>query len=152
VYTGENDKELLIYYIQPGETCVMSFSAGLKNEKSKVVAITKETTTTLLLPADKLSKWLYEYPILNQLFYQQYDLRYTEMINTIHHLLFDKLDKRLLDYLKEKVSISHTNPIKISHKEIAVDLGTAREVVSRLIKKLENHKKLKQHVDCIELF
>ena len=151
VYAGEDNKEILLYYIQPGETCVMSFSAVLKNDRSKVFAITKETTTALLLPAEKLPKWLLEYPKLNQLFFQQYDHRYSEMIETIHHLLYDKLDKRLLDYLKEKISITHTNPIKISHKEIAIDLGTAREVVSRLIKKLENHNKVKQHVDSIEL-
>ena len=152
VYAGEDNKEILLYYIQPGETCVMSFSAALKNDRSKVFAITKEVTTALLLPVEKLPKWLLKYPKLNQLFYQQYDQRYSEMIESIHHLLFDRLDKRLLDYLKEKVSISRTNPIKISHKEIAVDLGTAREVVSRLIKKLENHKKVKQHIDSIELF
>jgi len=74
------------------------------------------------------------------------------MIDCIHHLLFDKLDKRLLDYLKEKISITGKNPVKISHKEIANDLGSSREVISRVIKKLESHKKVKQHYDSIELF
>ncbi len=151
VYSGENDKEVLLYYIQPGETCIMSFSAVLNNEKSKVLAVTKEKTTAILLPAEKISAWLLEFPILNKLFYQQYGYRYTQMIETIHHLLFDKLDKRLLDYLKEKASLSHSNAIKISHKEIAIDLGTAREVVSRLLKKLENQQLVKQHPDRIEI-
>lgn len=151
VFIGEKDRDLLLYYIQPGESCVMSFSACLKNERSKIFAITQDETTAILIPCDKLAGWVFEYPIINQLFYQQFDLRYTELIDTIHHLLIDKLDKRLLDYLKEKISIAGKNPIKISHKEIAKDLGTAREVVSRLIKKLDKLKKVKQHHDSIEL-
>ena len=74
------------------------------------------------------------------------------MVDCIHHLLFDKLDKRLLDYLKEKISITGKNPVKISHKEIANDLGSSREVISRVIKKLESHKKVKQQYDSIEIF
>jgi len=66
--------------------------------------------------------------------------------------LYYKLDKRLLDYLTDKVALTGKNPIKISHKEIAAELGTAREVISRLIKKLEKQDKLKQHHDRIELF
>jgi len=152
VFTAEKDKELLLYYIQPGESCIMSFSACLKMESSRIFAIAKEKTSALLIPADKLRQWLLEYPVINQLFYQQYDLRYTEMIDCIHHLLFDKLDKRLLDYLKEKISMTGKNPVKISHKEIANDLGSSREVISRVMKKLESYQKVKQHYDSIELF
>lgn len=152
VFTAEKDKELLLYYIQPGETCIMSFSACLKSEGSRIVAITKEHTVAILIPADKLRQWIFEYPLINRLFYQQYDLRYSEMMDTINHLLFDKLDKRLLDYLKEKISITGKNPVKISHKEIANDLGSSREVISRVMKKLECHQKVRQHYDSIELF
>ncbi len=151
VFAGEKDKELLLYYLKPGESCIMSFSACLKNETSKIFAITQQETTAILIPADKLSKWVFEYPTINQLFYQQYDLRYTELVDIIHRLLFDKLDKRLLNYLKEKMALTGKNPVKISHKEIANDLGTAREVVSRLIKKLEHQNKVKQYHDTIEI-
>ena len=151
VFAGEGSKEILLYYIHPGESCVMSFSACLKNEKSKVVAITTEYTTAILLPCDKLNQWILQYPVINRLFYQQYDQRYSELIDTVSHLLYDRLDKRLLDYLNEKIIMTGKNPIKISHKEIAKDLGTAREVISRLIKKLAHVEKLKQHNDSIEL-
>jgi CRP/FNR family transcriptional regulator, anaerobic regulatory protein len=151
VFAGEGSKEILLYYIQPGESCVMSLSACLKNEKSKVCAIATEYTSAILLPCDKLNHWILHYPVINRLFYLQYDRRYTELIGTVNHLLFDKLEKRLIDYLKEKKIMTGKNPIKISHKEIAKDLGTAREVVSRLIKKLENQQKLQQHHDSIEL-
>jgi CRP/FNR family transcriptional regulator len=151
VFTRQQDKELLLYYIEPFESCVMSFAASLKNEQSKVFAIAEEDSTLLLLPADKIPQWINQYPKLNQLFYQQYDLRYAELLNTINHLLFDKLDKRLFDFLTERVKRTGKNPIKISHREIAQELGTAREVVSRLIKKLEKEHKLKQHYDSVEV-
>jgi CRP/FNR family transcriptional regulator len=151
VYAGEECKEILLYYIRPGETCVMSFSACIKKEKSKVFAFTTEPTTAILLPCEKLTRLIVQYPVINRLFYQQFDQRYVELIDTVSHLLYDRLDKRLMDYLEEKKIMTGRNPVKISHKEIAKDLGTAREVVSRLIKKLEHHQKLKQHYDSIEV-
>jgi CRP/FNR family transcriptional regulator len=151
VYTQFEDKELLLYYIQPEQSCIMSFSSCIHDDKSKIYAITEEETTVLLMPADKVLKWIRDYPSLNLLFYRQYDLRYNEMIDTIHHMLYHKLDKRLMDYLLGKVKVTGKNPIKISHREIANDLGTAREVISRLVKKLENQGQIIQHHDSIEL-
>jgi CRP/FNR family transcriptional regulator len=151
VFTQIEDKELLLYYIQPQQSCIMSFSSCINNDKSKIFAITEEESTVLLIPSEKIAKWVTEFPTINMLFYQQYDLRYSELVDTIHHMLYYKLDKRLIDYLEEKVRITGKNPIKISHKEIANDLGTAREVVSRLVKKLEKQNILKQYHDSIAL-
>jgi CRP/FNR family transcriptional regulator, anaerobic regulatory protein len=151
VFTKYEDKELLLYYIQPNESCVMSFTASLKNEPSKVFAITEENTKLLLLPVEKVSKWIEEFPDLNNLFFQQYNLRYSDLLETINQLLFDKMDKRLLDYLLEKVKLTKKNPLKISHRQIASELGTAREVISRVMKKLENENKVKQHSNSVEI-
>ncbi|NUN99568.1 MAG: Crp/Fnr family transcriptional regulator [Saprospiraceae bacterium] len=151
VFSSYEDKELLLYYIRPHESCVMSFTAHLKNEPSLVFALTEEDTTILLLPVDKVSHWIRRYPDINQLFFQQYNLRYNDLIDTINHLLFDKMDKRLYDYLQEKVTITKKNPLKISHRQIAGELGTAREVVSRVMKKLEVEGKVKQSGNYIEL-
>lgn len=151
VYTQFEDKELLLYYIQPDQSCIMSFSSCIQHEKSKIVAITEEPSELMLMPADKVESWIIKYPVLNRLFYQQYDLRYNEMIETIQQLLYFKLDKRLLEYLQIKVAVSGKNPVKIVHKEIAQDLGTAREVVSRLLKKLEQRGVLRQLHDGIEI-
>jgi len=151
VFTRHEDKELLLYYIRPNESCIMSFAASLKNEPSKVFAITEEDTTTLLLPVDKVSTWTKQFPDINALFFQQYNLRYSELLDTIHHVLFDKMDKRLFDYLQEKVSVTNHNPLKISHRQIANELGTAREVISRTMKKLETEKLVIQHSNSIEI-
>lgn len=152
VFTQIEDKELLLYYVKPDQSCIMSFSSCLKNEKSKIFAVTEDESIILLIPADKVATWVTEFPAINILFYQQYDLRYSELIDRINHLLYYKLDKRLLDYLNAKIKVTGKNPIKISHKEIARELGTAREVVSRLVKKMEKQNILKQNHDSIELF
>lgn len=152
VYTQRDDKELLLYYIQPEESCVMSFTACINGEKSKAFASTVEDTVSVLIPSDKLGIWLALYPLFTKLFYQQFDLRYNEMVETMRQLLYDKLDKRLWDYLSKKIAVTGRNPVKISHKENANEIGTAREVVSRVVKKLEKENKVKQHYDSIELF
>jgi CRP/FNR family transcriptional regulator len=129
----------------------MSFAAGIKNEPSMIYAITEEDTTALLLPADKVRQWIRQDPDINSLFFQQYNLRYTDLLSTIHQLLFDRMDKRVLDYLVNKVRLTGRNPVKISHREIAADLGTAREVVTRLLKKLEAEGTIRQEANSIEV-
>ncbi len=151
VYTRYEDKELLLYYIRPNESCVMSFSSSIKNEPSKVFATTEQDTTVLLIPVNKVTKWIKHFPDINTLFFQQYNLRYSELLDTIQHMLVDKMVKRLLDYLNEKIALTNQNPLFISHRQIAEELGTAREVISRKLKRLENEGKLKQHAHSIEL-
>jgi len=152
VFTQFEDKELLLYYIQPEQSCIMSFSSCINHENSKIFAIAEEESSVLLIPSAHIEKWVIAFPKINLLFYQQYNLRYAELVDTIHHMLYYRLDKRLLDYLLDKIKVTGKNPIKISHKEIAHDLGTAREVVSRLVKKMERQHLLKQYHDSIELF
>ncbi len=144
VFTRHEDKELLLYYIRSGETCIMSFDAALKNTPSKIFATTEENSTVLLMPVEKVFDWIKKYPDLNSLFFQQYNLRYNELIYTINELIFEKMDQRIYKYLKTKSEISGENPLKISHRKIATDLGTAREVISRIMKKLEYEGKVVQ--------
>lgn len=151
VYTKHEEKELLLYYVQPNESCIMSFSASLKNDPSQIFAKTEEQTKALLLPVNKVQEWIKEYPELNVLFFQQYNMRYNDLLETIHHVLFDKMDKRLYDYLKNKVEITGKNPLTMSHRAIANDLGTAREVISRVMKKLEHEHFIKQYAKQIEV-
>lgn len=142
-------KELLLYYIRPGQSCIMSFSSCLKNEPSRIFAVTEEESSLLLIPSDKILRWVQTEPSINMLFHQEYSQRYDELLDTVKRLLYDKLDKRLLDYLHQKVEISGKNPVKFSHREAAHDLGTAREVISRLIRKLEAQNLVKQENDLI---
>ncbi|GGC79425.1 Crp/Fnr family transcriptional regulator [Flavobacterium lutivivi] len=151
VFTRHEDKELLLYYIKPNESCIMSFSAGINQLPSIIYAVTEEESHLLLIPADKLRFWTTQFPDFNSLFFYQYNLRYTDLLETINSLLFDKLDKRVFQYLKDKANVTNSNPIKISHRQIASELGTAREVISRIIKKMEADGKLKQNTTTIEI-
>ena len=151
VFTRFKEKELLLYYIRPDESCIMSFAASMKNEPSKVFAITEVDTQAILLPISKIEKWFNNYPKFNSLFFRLYNERYIDMLETINHLLFNKLDQRVLTHLQGKEEISGRILIKTTHKQIANELGTAREVISRVIKKLEKEDKLIQHSDGIEL-
>lgn len=87
VYSKFNDKELLLYYIEPSQGCVMTFYAALKNTTSKVFATIEEDSKLLLIPIQYLPSWLKNYPEFNELFYNQYNLRYSELLETIGHLL-----------------------------------------------------------------
>lgn len=151
VFSKYDDKDLLLYYIEPKESCVMSFSSCLKDEPSKVYAITEEETQAILLPVEKVVKWIKQYPDFNTLFFMQFNSRYSELLDTINHILFDSLDKRIFTFLEERIRVTKLNPIKISHRQIASELGTAREVVSRILKRLETEGKIKQHTNSIEL-
>ena len=144
VFTKNEDKELLLYYIKPGESCIMTFDACLQNVPSKVYATTEKKSEVLLMTSENVFRWLKDYPELNSLFFMQYNTRYNELLVMINQLLFDKMDARILEYLKSQVKLTGKNPLKISHRQIANDLGTAREVVSRVMKKLENEGKVNQ--------
>ena len=151
VYSRFNEKELLLYYIEPTQSCVMTFYAALKNTPSKVYATTEEDSKILLIPVRHLPNWLKEYPDFNHLFYNQFNLRYSELLDTIGHLLLDKMDRRLYDHLRRKSQLINDNPIKMSHSQIANELGTAREVVTRVLKKLENDGKVEQNHEGIKI-
>lgn len=151
VYSRFDEKELLLYYIEPAQSCVMTFYAALKNTPSKVFAITEEDSKLLLIPVQLLPNWLREYPDFNELFYNQFNLRYSELLDTISHLLLDRMDKRLYDHLKKKLELTGSASIIMSHNQLANELGTAREVITRVLKKLENEGKVEQNSGEIKI-
>jgi CRP/FNR family transcriptional regulator len=142
VSRNEDDKELLLYYIHPGEMCIMSFSACCNNSASLIEAITLEETKILLIPSVRLREWITDYPLFNFYIYEMFNKRYLDLIDTINQLIFYRMDERLYNYLKEKALVSGKNHINITHQQIATDMGTAREVISRLLKKLELEHKI----------
>jgi CRP/FNR family transcriptional regulator len=151
VYTQVEDRELLLYYIRPRESCVMSFSAIINNDRSRIDATAEEDSTLLLLPSEKVQEWVRNHPRLNELFFQQYNMRYNELIDTIHHLLFNRLDQRLYAYLREQANLKGPGPLQIRHRKIAQDLGTAREVVTRTLRKLETEGRISLTENGIEV-
>jgi CRP/FNR family transcriptional regulator, anaerobic regulatory protein len=151
VFTQYNDKELLLYYIKPNQSCVMSFTAVLNNDSSHIYAVTEEDSDLLLLPAEQLLSWLLEFPVLSRLYHKEYYLRYNELLETIHQLVFEQLDHRLLNYLQEKATIMGTSRLQVLHRQIAADLGSSREVITRTLRKLERDGQIQQTSHGIEI-
>lgn len=137
VMSTSREKELLLYYLEPGESCIMSFAACQHDHESKVMAITEGETELLLIPADRLSHWLRTYPSLNRFIINLYNQRYLDLLHTVDQLIFWKMEDRLIEYLFNKRESESENRIIATHQQIANDLGSAREVISRLLKKLE---------------
>ncbi len=147
----ESGKELLLYYINPGESCALSITAGLNNRKSAAYAVTGKETKLLAIPIDKLDSMIKDYPYLNKFILELFDKRYNELIDFIDAVSFKNVDTRLINYLKKNLTSGNDNFIHATHKQIAEELGTAREVVSRLLKQLEKEGKVKNHRGKIEI-
>ncbi|MPT31245.1 MAG: Crp/Fnr family transcriptional regulator [Chryseobacterium sp.] len=151
VYNLNDGKELVYYYISPGESCIMTFSTIFTDKVSRIYAISEEKSEILLLPVPQFLNWLQTYPQLNQMFFLEYDSRYKFMMETINKIVFQKLDHRVLEYLHERIRRSGADVVKVSHKKIADELGTAREVVSRILKKFEKEGLITQSPLGIEI-
>lgn len=151
VVSSFEDRELLLYYIEPAQSCIMSFMAVMDNAPSQIQAITETETSALLLPSDAVLEWVRKYPSFNELFFHQFRIRYNDLLDTIRQLLFGKLDQRLIQYLQEKSRLNDSPVIDLRHWQIAADLGSSREVITRLLKKLEKDGALRQTPKGIEL-
>ncbi len=133
----ENGNEVLLYYIKPGESCVMSVTTMLNNTTSKVKAIVEEKAEIVLIPADKAMQIVKKYPYWNEFIYDLFNLKFDELLKVVEILTFSNKDVRLLEYLKKEAFLKNTNVLQTTHQHIAYDLGSSREVISRLLKKLE---------------
>lgn len=151
IRTEEDGREILLYYIKAGESCIMSFLGGMHNEKSIVKAEVEEDTEILFLPVDKVSLFIKEYPEWLDYIFRLYHKRFEELLDIINAIAFKKVDERLLNLLQKKSELSNSNTIIITHEQLANELGTARVVVSRLLKQLEEEGRLKLGRNKIQL-
>jgi CRP/FNR family transcriptional regulator len=135
--TDDDDREILLYYIKAGESCIMSFLGGMHHDTSKVKAIAEEPTEILFVPIDKVNILIKDYPEWLDYIFRLYHKRFEELLDVVNAIAFKKLDERLLDFIKKKCQISDNNTLVITHEHIANELGTARVVVSRLLKQME---------------
>ncbi|WP_228412569.1 Crp/Fnr family transcriptional regulator [Chryseobacterium sp. G0240] len=152
VFTLNDGRELIYYYIKPNDSCLMTFSSIFTDYVSRVFAVAEEDSEALLIPVSVMHGWLIQFPEINKLFYHEYDRRFSEVMNMVNEAVFHKLDKRVLNYIKQQIILTGNNPIKITHREIANNLGTSREVVSRVLKKIESDGEIQQTKEGIKLF
>jgi len=135
--TEKDGREILLYYIKAGESCIMSFLGGLHNETSKVRAEVEEDAEILFLPIEKVSSLMREYPEWLDYIFKLYHKRFEELLEVINAVAFKKVDERLLLLLNKKAELLGNKTIVVTHEQLANELGTARVVVSRLLKQLE---------------
>jgi len=135
--SDEDGKEILLYYLKPGDSCVMSFLGGLHNETSKVRAEAEEDAEIYFLPMNKVILFMKEYPQWIEYLFRLYHKRFEELLEVVNAIAFKKVDERLLLLLKKKSELQGTHVIQISHEQLASELATARVVVSRLLKQME---------------
>ena len=138
----ENRNEILLYYLSSSESCSMAYSCCIEAKKSEVKAIAEDDVELIAIPHIKLDEWLCKYPSWKNYIMRSFNERFIELLKSIESIAFHKLDERLVAYLKEKQRLSGSSVIKASHHLIADELATSRVVISRLLKQLENGKKI----------
>ncbi len=148
----DNDgDELLLYFIEKGDTCAMTLSCCLERTQSKIKAVAETSVQLIMLPIHKMEEWSSKYRSWRNYVFESYHHRLDEMLETIDTIAFLKMDERLVKYLKEKARISPDRIVHNTHQEIAYELHTSRVVISRLLKKLENLGKIQLHRNHIEI-
>lgn len=134
--------ELLLYFIEVGDTCAMTFSCCMGAGSSEIRAIAETDSEMLMIPIEKMDDWMARYRSWRSFILDSYHQRLSELLETIDTLAFMKMDDRLLKYLRDKAMVTHDDVIHTTHKDIAHDLHTSRVVVSRLLKGMEKEGKI----------
>lgn len=151
VFTLNDGRELIYYYIRANDSCLMTFSSIFTDYVSRVYAIAEEDSEVMLIPVSVVHEWLIAFPEINRLFYHEYDKRFSDVMSMVNDAVFHRLDKRVLNYIRQQISLTGNNPIKLTHREIASNLGTSREVISRVLKKVENEGEIEQTKEGIKM-
>lgn len=147
----DEGSEILMYYVNPMESCAMTFTCCMQHKASEIEAIAEDEVELIAIPVTFMDKWLSQYSTWKNVVMNTIQSRFEEMLTTIDQLAFQKLDDRLVHYLKEKSRVTNSTLINLSHEQIAQELATSRVVISRLLKKLENDKKLLLYRNQIKL-
>ena len=135
--TDEEGGEILLYYIRPGESCIMSFMGAMHGQPSMIKAIAEENVEILFMPVEKSTALIKESSEWLEYIFQLYHKRFEELLDVVNAVTFQKTDKRILHFLQEKRKLGNSADINITHQQLAEELGTSRVVVSRLIKQME---------------
>ena len=151
IRTEEDGREILLYYLRPGESCIVSILAGMKNETSKIKAIVEEDAEIMLIPADKAKEWVRKYPEWTDFIFNLYQKRFEELLEVVNSVAFQKIDTRLLQLIKQKTQLYQSKEISVTHQQLADELGITREATSRVLKQMEKENLLILSRNKIEL-
>jgi CRP/FNR family transcriptional regulator, anaerobic regulatory protein len=147
----ENGDELLLYFLERGDTCAMTLTCCLGKNQSKIQAVSETDGDLIMIPIEKMEEWIVKYKSWRNFVFESYNNRLMEMLEAIDTLAFMKMDERLYKYLTDKAKVLGTTDIANTHQEIATEMHTSRVVVSRLLKSLELEGKIKLNRNKIEI-
>jgi len=151
VFQQRENREILLYYVRPEETCTMSLAAAYFENKSSSHGVATELTEALIFPSNLIMEWQLKFPSWNKYVMRMFRNRYDEMIGALEKVAFEPVHVRIMEYLRKKSQNEGKNQLAISHQNLAFELGTTRVVVSRILKHFENNNKIKLHRGLIEL-
>jgi CRP/FNR family transcriptional regulator len=146
-----NGDELVLYYLERGDTCTMTLACCIGQTKSEIRAIAETDVKVIMIPVQKMKEWLGKYKSWQSFILQSYHGRMLEMLEAIDTIAFLKMDDRVLKYIRDKAMVTNDDVIHTTHKEISEDLHTSRVVISRLLKKLENEGKIELYRNYIKI-
>ena len=147
----QDGNELLLYYLEQGETCSMTLACCMGQTKSEIRAVAETETKLIMVPIHKMELWTSKYKSWRNFVFNSYHNRLNEILQTLDSIAFNNMDERLINYLKEKVRVNNSKIIRNTHQEIAYDLHSSRVVISRLLKKLENLDRIVLHRNYIKI-
>ena len=146
-----NGDELLLYYLEEGDSCTMTMAWEMGQQKSQIRAVTELPSQLIMVPLSAVEDWSSRFPSWRKFIFQSYHKRMEELLATVDSIAFDQLEKRLWAYLVEKKRITKMNTLSITHQTIAQEIHSSRVVISRLLKRLEVDQKIRLHRNAIEL-
>ena len=147
----EEDNEIFLYYLHPGEACAITLICSAREGFSKIKAIPMEDTKAVVLPISKLDEWMPKYQSWYFFVMDSYQDRFEELLKVVDAIAFRQMDERLIEYLEKTAIASQSNLIKETQSQIALELNSSREVIGRLLKKLENQGRVRVRRNQIEL-
>ncbi len=146
-----NGDELLLYYLEEGDSCTMTMAWEMGQQKSQIRAVTELPSQLIMVPLSAVEDWSSRFPSWRKFIFQSYHKRMEELLATVDSIAFDQLEKRLWAYLVEKKRVTKMNTLSITHQTIAQEMHSSRVVISRLLKRLEVDQKIRLHRNAIEL-
>jgi CRP/FNR family transcriptional regulator, anaerobic regulatory protein len=148
---GPDGGEFLMYYLEPGQACAVSMICAMQSDTSEITAVAEEETELLMIPVHLMDDMMKDHKSWYQFVIQTYRSRFDELLNVVDHVAFRNMDERLEFYLKRYREKTGKTKVELSHQQIAEDLNSSREVISRLLKKMEQRGLLKLSRNLIEL-
>lgn len=147
----DQGEELLLYYLELGDTCAITLNCCSRHSKSAVTSVTEEPSKILFIPVSKMEEWMIKYASWRNFVLESYNSRLNEALQAIDNLAFNNMEERLTKYLRDRAMVLRNGEIKTTHQRIAIDLHSSRVVISRLMKKLEEVGIIKQHRNLVQV-